>query len=88
LEKSYPGAAKSLREGLDETLTVIESALSIVRDVSGNVKYWRNGKMAVRWAASGFIIAERRFKRIKGYRYWSMPYREVSFLLTSRWGVV
>jgi len=86
LESSYPGAAASLREGLDETLTVIElglptvlrqslqttnvieSALSIVRDVSGNVKYWRNGKMAVRWVANGLMVAERRFKRIKGYR--------------------
>jgi len=86
LETSYPGAAASLREGLDETLTVlrlglppvlrqslqttniIESALSIVRDVSGNVKNWRNGRMAVRWAATGLMAAEKRFRRIKGYR--------------------
>jgi transposase-like protein len=86
LESSYPGAAASFREGLDETLTVIElslptvlrqslqttnvieSALSTVRDVSGNVKYWRSGKMAVRWVASSLMVAERRFKRIKGYR--------------------
>jgi transposase-like protein len=89
LETNYPGAAASLREGLDETLTVIalnlplvlrqslqttniiESGLSIVRDVSGNVKNWRNGRMAVRWAATGLMVAEKRFRRIKGYR--SLP---------------
>jgi len=51
-----------------QTTNVIESAHSIVRDVSGNVKNWRNGKMAVRWMATGLMVAEKRFRRIKGYR--------------------
>ena len=86
LEHDHPGAASSLREGLDETLTVvalelpdtlrtslqttnvIESTLSIVRTVSRNVKRWRNGSMALRWTVTGLMEAERRFRRIRGYR--------------------
>ena len=86
LEEEHPGAAASLREGLEETLTVvalglpktlrqslqttniIESTLSIVRDVSRNVKRWQNGGMALRWTVTGLIEAEKRFKRIRGYR--------------------
>jgi len=86
LESNYPDAAASLREGLDETLTVqkmaisgllqkslsttnpIESAINVVRDRTGNVKNWRNGKMVQRWVAAGLLDAETRFRRIKGYR--------------------
>ena len=86
LETQHPGAAASLLEGLDETLTVtrlglsgslldtfkstnpIESMISIARDVTGNVKRWRNGKMVVRWMAAGLLDAKKRFRRVKGYR--------------------
>lgn len=86
LETKHPGAAASLREGLEETLTVtrlglsgslldtfkstnpIESMISIARDVTGNVKRWKNGKMVVRWMAAGLLDAEKRFRRVKGYR--------------------
>ena len=86
LEVKHPGAAASLLEGLDETLTVtrlglsgslletfkstnpIESMISIARTVTGNVKRWRNGKMALRWTAAGLLDAEKRFRRVKGYR--------------------
>jgi transposase-like protein len=86
LEGDHPGAAASLKEGLEETLTVIklgvplvlrrslqttnviESSLSVVRQVTRNVKYWRDGRMVVRWVATGLIEAEKRFRRIKGYR--------------------
>lgn len=85
LEDAHPGAAASLREGLEGTLTVIslrlpkalrrslqttnivESGMSIVRHVTRNVKRWRSGKMVVRWAATGFMEAEKRFRRINGY---------------------
>ncbi|QKI82604.1 IS256 family transposase [Kroppenstedtia eburnea] len=86
LDEVHPGAAASLREGMEETLTVIrlglsellqttlrstnaiESAFKTVRDVSRNVKRWRNGQQVLRWSAAGLLEAETRFRRIKGYR--------------------
>jgi putative transposase len=86
LEAHHPGAAGSLREGLEETLTVsrlklpptlertlyttnpVESMISIARDVMRNVKRWRDGKMIERWTAAGVLVAERQFRRVKGYR--------------------
>ena len=86
LQTKHPGAAASLLEGLEETLTVtrlglsgslldtfkstnpIESMISIARDVTGNVKRWKNGKMVMRWMAAGLLDAEKRFRRVKGYR--------------------
>lgn len=94
LETKHPGAAASLLEGLEETLTVtrlglngslldtfkstnpIESMNSIARDVTGNVKRWKNGKMVVRWMAAGLLDAEKRFRRVKGYR--DMPMLRVA----------
>lgn len=94
LETQHPGAAASLLEGLEETLTVtrlglsgslldtfkstnpIESMISIARDVTGNVKRWKNGKMVVRWMAAGVLDAEKRFRRVKGYR--EMPMLRVA----------
>jgi putative transposase len=94
LETKHPGAAASLLEGLEETLTVtrlglsgslldtfkstnpIESMISIARDVTGNVKRWKNGKMVMRWMAAGLLDAEKRFRRVKGYR--DMPILRVA----------
>ena len=41
---------------------------SFVEDVGQNVKRWRNGGMALRWTVTGLIEAEKRFRRIMGYR--------------------
>ena len=86
LEPTHPGAASSLREGLDETLTVlslgvkgslartlvstnpIENLQGLLKRVVRNVKRWRGGSMALRWAVTGLMEAEKRFRRIKGYR--------------------
>lgn len=86
LERVNPSAARSLEEGLEETLTVhrlglgellrrslattnpIESAFSTVEEVTRRVKRWRSGEQALRWAATGLLEAERKFRRIKGYR--------------------
>lgn len=86
LEPAHPGAAASLREGLDETLTVlllgvkgslartlvttnpIENLQGLLKKVVRNVKRWRGGSMALRWAVTGLMEAEKRFRRIKGYR--------------------
>jgi putative transposase len=50
------------------TTNPIESMISIARKVTGNVKRWRNGKMALRWTAAGLLDAEKRFRGVKGYR--------------------
>jgi len=86
LEPAHPGAAASLREGLDETLTVlslgvkgalartlvttnpIENLQGLLKQVVRNVKRWRSGSMALRWAVTGLMEAEKRFRRIKGFR--------------------
>jgi putative transposase len=86
LRAKHPGAASSLEEGLEETLTVTklglpstlfttfhttnpaESMLSVNHTVKRNVKRWRNGTMVLRWTAAGILEAEKRFRRIRGYR--------------------
>jgi hypothetical protein len=65
LDRSHPGAAGSLREGLAETLTIgrlgapphpgsnvrsTNSIDAICRDHAANVKRWRDGQMGLRWA--------------------------------------
>jgi len=74
LEAEYPSAAESVREGLDETLTVLtlqlspaESLLSRTRHVKRNVKRWRGGSMMVRWVAAGVLEAVKGFRRLKGH---------------------
>jgi putative transposase len=81
-----PSAARSLGEGLEETLTVhrlqvpqqlrltlastnvIESAFAIVERVCLNVKRWHSGDQRERWVGSGLMIAEKHFRRIKGFK--------------------
>lgn len=80
------GAAASLREGLDETLTVLHLKLSgalqrtfattnpienmngTIRRVCRNVKRWKGESMIKRWIALGVGEAERKFRRVKGYK--------------------
>jgi hypothetical protein len=89
-----PSAARSLGEGMEETLTVhrlgvpdklrrslastnvIESAFSIVETVCRNVKRWRPGDQIERWVGSGLLVAERQFRKVRGYR-------EIPLLLAS-----
>lgn len=86
LEEVHPGAAASLREGLEDTLTLlrlgvsatltrslrstnpIENLNSALKHLARRVKRWRGGTMALRWAVTGILEAEKRFRRIKGYR--------------------
>jgi len=86
LEYKYPSAADSIREGLEETLTLhrlripgllrvslsttnpIESAISMARGTTGRVRRWRNGNQVLRWLSCGFLSAEERFHKIKGYK--------------------
>ena len=36
--------------------------------VSRNVKRWRNAEMALRWTATGILVAQKSFHRLKAYR--------------------
>jgi putative transposase len=86
LEADHPGAAASVREGLDETLTLqrlgiggtlyrklrstnaIENLNSGISTYARNVKRWQGGSMVLRWVSAGIAEAEKKFRRIQGYR--------------------
>jgi transposase-like protein len=86
LEADHPGAAASVREGLDETLTLqrlgiggalyrklrstngIENLNSGIATYSRNVKRWQGGSMVVRWVSAAIVEAEKKFRRVQGYR--------------------
>ncbi|MGO9613212.1 MAG: IS256 family transposase [Dissulfurispiraceae bacterium] len=86
LENLNPSAAASLKEGLEETLTIhklgvtglliktlsttnpIESCFSVTRTITGRVKRWRGDDMVQRWAVASLLRAEKKFRRVKGYR--------------------
>jgi transposase-like protein len=86
LEADHPGAAASIREGLDETLTLqglgidgtlyrklrstnaIENLNSGISTYSRNVKRWQGGSMVVRWVSAAIVEAEKKFRRVQGWR--------------------
>ena len=86
LDDDHPGAAASLLEGLDETVTMlglgasgwllktlsttnaIENVQGTLARVARNVKRWQDGAMALRWGVTGLLVAEKRFRRLKGHR--------------------
>jgi len=86
LEAEHPGAAASVREGLDETLTLqslgvdgrlyvklrttnaIENLNSGIAWYSKNVKRWQSGSMVVRWVSAAIVEAEKKFRRVQGWR--------------------
>lgn len=46
----------------------VENLQETLKRVARNVKRWRGGSMALRWAASGLMEASKGFRRVKGYR--------------------
>jgi transposase-like protein len=78
LERDHPSAAASLREGMDEMFTINRLGLSPrlrrclastgVRLTTRRVTNWKNGSMALRWAAAAFVETEKHYRRILGYR--------------------
>jgi putative transposase len=102
LQRVNPSAARSLEEGLEETLTVhrlgvgwllrrtlastnpIESCLSTVERVARNVKRWRQGEQALRWTATGLLAAQKKFRRVKGYRELDLLHRRMNPSLTQK----
>ena len=57
----------SLRKTLAST-NVIESAFSIVEMICRNVKRWRGGDHLERWVGSALLVAEKKFRRVRGYQ--------------------
>lgn len=64
------GIPHTLRLSLAST-NLIESCFSITEHLTRNVKRWRNGRMVARWAATSLLEAEKRFRKVRGYR--AMP---------------
>ena len=51
------------------TTNAIENLMGTIRRVTRNVKRWRNkNQMVKRWTALAISTAQRKFRRIKGYR--------------------
>lgn len=59
------GLPPSLRRSL-ATTNIIESPQSTVRRLTNKVDRWRDGGMALRWAAASFVEAEKTMRRIGG----------------------
>ena len=84
LDKEWPGIAATILEGIDEILCVvrlpkdlrrslactniIENMNGTIRQVTRNVKRWRDASMALRWTAAGMMEAKKGFRRLKAYK--------------------
>ncbi len=58
---------QELRRSLACT-NIVENALGTVRQVTRNVKRWRNAEMVLRWTAASPLEAQKTFRRLKAYR--------------------
>ncbi len=58
-----PGLRRSLA-----TTNIIESPQATVRRLTHKVDRWRDGSMALRWAAASFVEAEKTMRRIGGHK--------------------
>lgn len=67
------GLPASLRRCL-ATTNIIESCFSGARSRTRRVTNWKGGKIVLRWAASGLLATENKFRRILGYQ--SLPVLE------------
>jgi len=60
------GLPSRLRKCLGTT-NLIDSTHSGMRQKTRTVTHWKNGAMALRWAAASFIETEKKYRRIVGY---------------------
>ena len=61
------GIAGSLARCLGST-NIIESPFGTVQKPMRRVRRWQDGSMVVRWVASSMLAAEKKFRRIMGYK--------------------
>ena len=78
---------RQLRKSLAST-NLIESAFSIVETVCRNVKRWHGGDQRERWVGSGLLVAEKQFRRVRGYKQIPILIRVLESLKPSRKEVV
>jgi hypothetical protein len=77
------GVGALLRRTLAST-NPIESCFSVVEKVARNVKRWREGAQTLRWAATGLLEAQKKFRRVKGYRELESLNRKLNPSLTQQ----
>jgi putative transposase len=77
------GVGTLLRQTLASS-NPIESCLSTVERVARNVKRWRAGDHALRWTATGLLEAEKKFRKVKGFRELEMLQRKLNPSLTQQ----
>jgi transposase-like protein len=77
------GVGTLLRQTLASS-NPIESCLSTVERVSRNVKRWRAGDHALRWTATGLLEAEKKFRKVKGFRELEILQRKLNPSLTQQ----
>ena len=72
-----------LRKTLHST-NPIESMFSTVRDCEGNIKRYRDSRMAQRWLAAVCLHCEQNFRKIKGYRSIKSVVKKIEALQAER----
>ena len=77
------GVGELLRRSLANT-NPIESCLSTVERVARNVKRWHAGDQALRWTATGLLEAEKKFRKVKGFRELPALQRKLNPALTQQ----
>ena len=77
------GVGTLLRQTLASS-NPIESCFSTVERVARNVKRWRAGDHALRWAATGLLEAEKKFRKVKGFRELEILQRKLNPSLTQQ----
>ena len=68
-------------------LFVIDGAKALragIERVARNVKRWREGEQALRWRATGLLEAQKKFRRVKGYRELQHLHRRMNPSLTQQ----
>ena len=61
------GLPRELRRSLACT-NIIENMNGTIRQVTRNVKRWRDGSMTLRWTAAGMMEAKKGFRRLMAYK--------------------
>jgi len=69
------GPPKELRRSL-ACANIIENMNGAIRQVTRNVKRWRDASMALRWTAAGMMEAKKGFRRLKAYK--QLPALEIA----------
>ena len=77
------GVGWLLRRTLAST-NPIESCFSVVEKVARNVKRWREAEQVLRWAATGLLEAQKKFRKVKGFRELQVLHRKLNPSLTQQ----